>query len=64
MKVDKDYSWQTKIYDSCVDALISDQVPSHPYPVGSENDANTNEFSKEEAVRMLETRMRMRTSDK
>ena len=58
VKVKKDFQWQTDIFDACVDAMATGNIPHHQYPVVQEYDhIHQDEFSKEEAIKKLQTRM-------
>ena len=58
VKVKKDFQWQTDIFDACVDAMATGNIPQHQYPVIQEYDhIDQGEFSKEEAIKKLQTRM-------
>ena len=59
VKVEKSNEWQTDAFDACIEALILEQIPTHQYPVVDEDSIHEKaEFSKEEAVRRLQKRMR------
>ena len=59
VKVEKEYRWQNNIFDACVKAISSDNIPQHQYPVLPEDDLTENvEFNKQDAIRKLQARMK------
>ena len=59
VKVEKSDDWQTDVFDACIEAVTLQQVPTHQYPVVDEDTIHEKaEFSKEEAVRKLQKRMK------
>lgn len=59
VKVEKDYQWQNDIFDACVKAISSDNIPQHQYPVLPEDDLTEKvEFNKQDAIRKLQARMK------